>query len=92
MTLEARLDAVVGDLRQVVEDLQRELAVLRGSSPRGDVDQLIGPADVARMLGVGTRTLRRERKRRDFPRPVRGSGRRPRWRYAAIARYLEGGR
>jgi predicted DNA-binding transcriptional regulator AlpA len=86
------LDAAVHDLREVVRDLRSELAVLRGSSPHPPVDgrTLMGPADVARMLGVSTRTLRRLRKSRRFPRPIRGSGRRPRWTRASIRRFMEG--
>jgi predicted DNA-binding transcriptional regulator AlpA len=86
------LDAAVHDLRQVVQDLRSELATLRGSGPHARVDgrTLMGPADVARMLGVSTRTLRRLRKTRRFPRPVRAKGRRPRWTRASIARFMEG--
>jgi len=86
------LDTTVEDLRQVVRDLRSELAALRGSSPHALVDgrTLMGPADVARMLGVSTRTLRRLRKSRRFPRPVKGTGRRPRWTRASVVRFMEG--
>ena len=96
MTSDA-LTAVVTDLRDVVRDLRIELAVLRQPSPHADVAHdartaPLGPSDVALMLGVSTRTLRRLRKQRRFPRPVRGTGRRPKWTYASIAGYLEGGK
>ena len=81
------LVAVVGELREVVQDLRIELASLRGSSPRGDVD-LLTAEDVAHALGISPRTLRRERQRRAFPKPVRGRGR-PRWRRRDILAYME---
>ena len=89
-----RIETVVGELREVVQHLRSELAILRGAGPHPRVARsaLLSPPDVARMLDVSPRTLRRLRKDRRFPRPVRGTGRRPRWRYFSITRYLEGGK
>ena len=79
--LEVAIERICG----LLEDLRSELATLRESSPAAVVD-----ADgVARMLGVGERTLRRLRATRNFPRPIRGPG--PlRWRRRDSERYLEG--
>ena len=82
-----RLEVAIERLCGLVEVLRSELALLRPSSPPTVVD-----ADgVARMLGVGERTLRRLRATRNFPRPISGPG--PlRWRRRDIERWLEGGR
>ena len=87
MTPADALTAAVAELREVVRDLRIELATLRDGSPPAIVD-----ADgVAQILGVGERTLRRLRRARGFPRPIRGPG--PlRWRASDVQRYLEGGR
>jgi predicted DNA-binding transcriptional regulator AlpA len=95
VTHEQQLDAIVGDLRAVVEDLRSELADLRCAGTHADVtpdarSALLSPSDVAQVLGVSDRTLRRLRKHRRFPKPLRGTGRRPKWTYASIARYTEG--
>ncbi|MHC4997120.1 MAG: helix-turn-helix transcriptional regulator, partial [Planctomycetota bacterium] len=86
--------AAADDLKDVVESLRSELANLRETSPRGPVDThaLLSPPEVASMLGVSTRTLRRLRHQRRFPRPFRGVCVRPRWRFKDILAYLEGGK
>lgn len=74
-------------LRGAVEDLRDRLEHLGRPSPAASVD-LLDSDQVADELGISPRTLRRERKRRAFPAPVRGRGR-PRWRRKDILAYVE---
>jgi predicted DNA-binding transcriptional regulator AlpA len=84
---ELALTVAVERLCGLVEDLRDRLDVLGRSSAHGPVD-LLTAEDVAHALGISPRTLRRERQRRGFPKPVRGRGR-PRWRRREIEAYLE---
>ena len=81
------LIAALDRLRVVVEDLRDRLEHLGRPSPPVLTDLLDAEA-VAQMIGVSERTLRRERKGRAFPKPVKGRGC-PRWRRRDIEVYLE---
>ena len=83
------IEAVISRLCDVVRDLRSELAVLRRSSPRGNVE-LLSAKELARTLGVSLRTLRRLRQQRRFPRPVKGV--RLRWRCGDVARWMGAGK
>ena len=85
-----RLEAVADRLESLAEDLRSQLDDLRLSSLHGPVDQreLLAIPDVAKMLGMGERSLRRLRKRRGFPKPVKGPGR-LRWRRSEVTAWME---
>lgn len=86
---ESRLDAVTERLETLAEDLQSQLEHLRASSLHVPVDEheFLTIAEVVEMLSVGTRTLRRLRAQRGFPRPVKGPGK-LRWRRADLVRWM----
>jgi len=93
MTSTDRLEAVTDRLESLAEDLRSQLENLRGTSLHGPVDEreLLTIPELAQVLGMGDRTLRRMRKRRDFPKPVRGPGR-LRWRRFQVFQWMEKGR
>ena len=89
--LAIHLEALAHAALLAVQDLRLGLGDLGQSSP--DVvmpngSELLTAAQVAGLLGVGVRTLRRMRHAGRAPKPVRGSG--PlRWRRADVEQWLQ---
>ena len=88
----ARLTVEVDRLTELVGSLRMHVADLRKAGPHADVSSLLLSATgVAQLVDVSPRTLRRIRKERGFPKPVKGPGH-PRWRRRDIEKWIEANR
>lgn len=65
-----------------------EWLISTGRLPSADTDPWLGPAEVARMAGIATVTLRKRRLAGTFPEPEHRHGRRPLWRTSTVRRLL----
>ncbi len=102
---EARICAQLDQLQTSVDELRNRLeAVAKQSKCRGvltptatpdavapDPLSLLTAAEVAELLQIDVRTLRRMRHERTFPRATR-MGRSLRWKRSLVERWLEGGK
>ena len=95
-TLAADLEVLGTTALRLATILRSGLADLGDPSGHRDVppggtrngSECLSAVQVAEMLGVGPRTLRRWRHEGRAPRPLRGSGL-PRWRRTDVLRFLE---
>jgi excisionase family DNA binding protein len=93
---EARISAQLKRLESAVDELRKRLELLAAPSNCRDALppdplSLLTAAEVAALLQVDVRTLRRMRHERTFPRPTR-LGRSLRWKRSLVERWLEGGK
>ena len=93
-----QLQTSVDELRDRVEHLARASKGRVVLTPTATPDAvapdplaLLTAAEVAALLQVNVRTLRRMRHERTFPRPTR-MGRSLRWKRSLVERWLEGGK
>jgi excisionase family DNA binding protein len=93
-----RLQTSVDELRNRVEHLAKQskgrdvlTSTATPDAAAPDPLALLTAAEVAALLQVDVRTLRRMRHERSFPRPTR-LGRSLRWKRSLVERFLEGGK
>lgn len=90
---EARICTQLERLQVSVDELRNRLELLATQSKCRDVPtdphSLLTAADVAALLQIDVRTLRRMRHERSFPRPTR-VGRSLRWKRSLVERWLDG--
>ena len=84
------VEATVLPALRRIEARLRALEEVAETSHQDDGDQLLGPAELAEMLRVDTRELRRMRSAFEVP-PVLQIGPKPRWRLADIRRWIDAG-
>ena len=91
-TLAMRLDALALAAQLLAQDLRSGLADLSALSPSVPVDHadaLLSATELAKLLSIDSRTLRRWRHQGRAPKPLKGQD--PlRWRRSDVERWIEG--